>query len=126
MNTAEEYMDPRQLDREELLERTIKAERQNKKLARQIEKLQAEKKESMIQAGKMREDIDAARSDARRIMESAARSHKMQLDSDEIVYKITNALQPILAPEIEEATVRAERAEETLAEIRRVTSLEDV
>ena len=126
---TERHVDPRGLKKAELLERTIKAERENKKLNKQVQRLEEEQKECLaVHERRVSElksvienresDVRRSREDARRIMESANRMHKQQLDSDDLVNTIINALQPIIAPEIQEAEERAAQAEQTLAKFR--------
>ena len=130
MTMTMEHTDPRGLKKAELLERVIKTERENKKLHKQIQRLEDEQKECLAvheeqvanlnRSCEQTEDaLQRAREDAQRIMESAAIMHQQQLDADSIVYTITQALEPIIAPEIKEAERRAEQAEKELVRFRK-------
>jgi seryl-tRNA synthetase len=126
---TEQHVDPRGLKKAELLERTIKAERENKKLTKQVQRLEDEQKECLAVHSKRitelkreideyEDDVTRVRKDAQRIMDNASRMQQQMQEANNVVYAITNALQPIIAPEIQEAEERAAQAEQTLAKFR--------
>jgi seryl-tRNA synthetase len=125
-----EHADPRGLKKSELLERFIKTERENKKLSKQVQRLEDEQKECLavhedrvanlnMQIEQTEDMYVSVKRREQTLMEDASNLREELRTEQSMVGQIMSALQPVIAPEIKEAERRAEQAEKELVRFRK-------